>query len=81
MIFSTATFHWILDHDKLFQRLAENLKPGGLLATQCGGTGNVALVLETAQEVMDRRAFPEILRGLERREAFRRPRNDESPVG
>ena len=57
VIFSTATFHWILDHDKLFRRLAANLKPGGLLAAQCGGTGNVARVLETAEEVMRRRSL------------------------
>ncbi len=63
VIFSTATFHWILDHDKLFQRLAENLKPGGLLAAQCGGTGNVARVLETAQEVMSEARFREAFDG------------------
>ncbi len=63
VIFSTATFHWILDHDKLFQRLAENLKPGGLLAAQCGGTGNVARVLETAQEVMDKEPFRKSFEG------------------
>ena len=26
MIFSTATFHWIMDHDRLFRRLAWALK-------------------------------------------------------
>lgn len=57
MIFSTATFHWILDHDKLFRSLARNLKPGGLLAAQCGGTGNVFRVLEAAQEVMREERF------------------------
>lgn len=57
VVFSTATFHWILDHDKLFSSLSENLKPGGLLAAQCGGTGNVARVLETAQEVMQEESF------------------------
>ena len=63
VIFSTATFHWILDHDRLFRRLAENLKPGGLLAAQCGGTGNVARVLETAQEVMGEERFRETFDG------------------
>lgn len=57
VIFSTATFHWILDHDRLFHRLAESLKSGGLLAAQCGGAGNVARVLETAQEVMCEERF------------------------
>ena len=59
VVFSTATFHWILDHDRLFRRLAHNLRPGGLLAAQCGGTGNVARVLETAQDVMREEQFRE----------------------
>lgn len=42
LIFSTATFHWILDHDRLFQRLHAALRPGGRLIAQCGGEGNVA---------------------------------------
>ena len=42
LIFSTATFHWIGDHDRLFRQLRGNLKPGGRLVAQCGGLGNVA---------------------------------------
>lgn len=42
LIFSTATFHWISDHDQLFARLHAALNPGGRLVAQCGGQGNVA---------------------------------------
>ena len=42
LIFSTATFHWILDHDRLFRRLRTAMTPGGRLVAQCGGQGNVA---------------------------------------
>lgn len=42
LIFSTATFHWIADHDGLFARLFAALRPGGRLHAQCGGAGNVA---------------------------------------
>ena len=28
-IFSNATFHWILDHERLFARLYAALRPGG----------------------------------------------------
>src|SRR4051794_20493545 len=42
LVFSTATFHWITDHDRLFGRLRAALKPGGRLVAQCGGQGNVA---------------------------------------
>lgn len=40
-ILSTATFHWILDHDALFARLATVVRPGGQLVAQCGGAGNI----------------------------------------
>jgi trans-aconitate 2-methyltransferase len=42
LVFSTATLHWIPDHDALFQQLRSVLKPGGRLVAQCGGHGNVA---------------------------------------
>ena len=42
LVFSTATFHWIKDHERLFDRLARALKPGGRLAAQCGGEGNIS---------------------------------------
>jgi trans-aconitate 2-methyltransferase len=39
--FSNAVFHWIADHDRLFERLFVALRPGGRLVAQCGGKGNV----------------------------------------
>jgi trans-aconitate 2-methyltransferase len=42
LIFSTATFHWILDHEALFAHLHAALKPGGRVIAQCGGRGNIA---------------------------------------
>src|SRR4051794_39825179 len=35
-IFSTATFHWIADHERLFNNLARVLRPRGQLVAQCG---------------------------------------------
>jgi trans-aconitate 2-methyltransferase len=43
-VFSTATFHWVTDHDALFAHLAGALVPGGRLVAQCGGAGNLAHV-------------------------------------
>jgi trans-aconitate 2-methyltransferase len=40
-ILSTATFHWVADHDALFRNLAAVIRPGGRLVAQCGGTGNI----------------------------------------
>ena len=45
-VFSCAVFHWIPDHERLFQRLRGVLKSGGRLVAQCGGHGNIAKVLE-----------------------------------
>jgi trans-aconitate 2-methyltransferase len=41
-VLSTATLHWVLDHDRVFARLRDALKPGGRLVAQCGGEGNIA---------------------------------------
>lgn len=43
-ILSTATFHWVPDHDALFRNLAAVLRPKGRLVAQCGGAGNVASI-------------------------------------
>ena len=40
-VFSTAVFHWIPDHERLFERLYAALRPGGRLVAQCGGEGNL----------------------------------------
>jgi trans-aconitate 2-methyltransferase len=40
-VFSTATFHWVVDHERLFANLAAVLRPGGRLVAQCGARGNV----------------------------------------
>ena len=53
-VFSTATFHWIADHDRLFARLRGALKPGGRLVAQCGGEGNIAELAEAAARVGER---------------------------
>ncbi len=48
-VFSNAVFHWIADHERLFERLHAALRPGGRLAAQCGAEGNVARVLEAVR--------------------------------
>jgi trans-aconitate 2-methyltransferase len=65
VIFSTATFHWVLDHDRLFSRLHAALKPGGRLVAQCGGEGNVAKHARAIVEVATRPEFIDHFQGLE----------------
>jgi trans-aconitate 2-methyltransferase len=59
-IVSTATLHWVTDHDRLWPRLARALRPGGLLEVQCGGEGNIARVREVIDAVVSD-AAPELV--------------------
>jgi trans-aconitate 2-methyltransferase len=52
-VFSTATFHWIPDHDALFANLAAITRPGGWLVAQCGGVGNVDNVVRVLAQTGD----------------------------
>lgn len=63
LVFSTATFHWILDHERLFERLHAALRPGGRLVAQCGGEGNVAQHAEAIEAVASRPEFARHLGG------------------
>jgi trans-aconitate 2-methyltransferase len=49
--FSNAVFHWVLDHDALFARLAAALRAGARLSAQCGGAGNIARVKQVAERL------------------------------
>jgi len=59
-IISTATLHWVPDHDRLWRRLAGVLRPGGVLEIQCGGEGNIDGVREVIEAVA-RDLAPELL--------------------
>lgn len=63
-IFSNATFHWILDHQRLFDRLAAALRPGGVLEAQCGGQGNVAEWKRAIEATDGDERFAPYLRGM-----------------
>ena len=52
-ILSTATFHWVPDHDTLFRNLAAVLRPAGLLVAQCGGVGNIASIQRVLATIGD----------------------------
>jgi trans-aconitate 2-methyltransferase len=56
-ILSTATFHWIADHERLFARLRTALGPGGRLVAQCGGRGNIDVLRGHASDVLAREPY------------------------
>ena len=52
LIFSTATFHWVTDHARLFRSLFAALAPGGRLHAQCGGGANLERLHARAAALM-----------------------------
>jgi trans-aconitate 2-methyltransferase len=73
VVFSNATFHWILDHAALFAALHRALRPGGRLVAQCGGRGNVAQFFAAADSVAAEEPFEHYFTG------WRNPRNFAGP--
>lgn len=63
-VISTAVFHWIADHERLFARLHANLRPGGRLVAQCGGDGNVPELMAATASVGRREPFARFLEGF-----------------
>jgi trans-aconitate 2-methyltransferase len=59
-IVSTAALHWVPDHDRLWRRLAQALRPNGVLEIQCGGEGNIDRVRAVIESVAEDIA-PELL--------------------
>ncbi len=55
-VLSTATFHWVLDHDRLFVNLASVMRPGAALEAQCGAAGNIAGLIEAVRSTGTDRA-------------------------
>lgn len=58
-VLSTATFHWVKDHDRLWRNLRGVLRPGGRLVAQCGGAGNIASRMQAMQAAAVREPFAE----------------------
>jgi trans-aconitate 2-methyltransferase len=56
-IVSSAVFHWILDHDLLFERMRACLKQGGRFAAQCGGAGNIDAFRGVSADVAGREPY------------------------
>lgn len=72
-VLSTATFHWIADHDLLYERLHAVLRPEGRLVAQCGGKGNVQSVHDAARKVGEQPLFAEHFAGWSRPWNFTSP--------
>lgn len=62
-VFSNAVFHWIADHELLFERLRGVLVDGGRLVAQCGGEGNMAELVSATSKVSSADPFALYLNG------------------
>lgn len=69
-VFSTAAFHWVPDHPRLFHSLFESLKPGGWLVAQCGGATNIARLMRRASALMAAASYAEHFSGWKDTKVF-----------
>ncbi len=67
-VFSTAAFHWVKNHDRLFRNIAGVLKPGGQLVAQFGAEGNVASFLRVMDELGELESSPWLFPSVEETE-------------
>ncbi len=63
LVFSTAVFHWIADHPRLFAALRRTLRARGRLVAQCGGGDNLGRFMATTDIVAARQPFAGQLQG------------------
>jgi trans-aconitate methyltransferase len=66
VVFSTAVFHWIKDHDRLFANLFRALRPGGILLAQCGGGPNLHRLRDRTGKVLQSPQFSPFFQGWAR---------------
>jgi trans-aconitate 2-methyltransferase len=60
VVVSTATLHWVPDHDRIWSLLASALRPGRGLEVQRGGEGNIDQVRQVIDAVAREQA-PELI--------------------
>jgi trans-aconitate 2-methyltransferase len=57
-IMSVAALHWLADHNNVWNHFYSALKPGGRIATDCGGFGNLAKTLVLVPQIDQSIKFP-----------------------
>ena len=58
-IMSVAALHWLADHNNVWQHFYSALKPGGRIATDCGGFGNLEKTLALVPQIDTEIKFPD----------------------
>jgi trans-aconitate 2-methyltransferase len=62
-IFSTATFHWIDDHQRLFNALRSVARPGAQLVSQFGGGDNLSEFMRATDAVASQSRYASYFEG------------------
>lgn len=62
-VFSTAAFHWIPDHPRLFSEIHRVLEPAGRLVSQAGGGPNLSRLYERTRVLAEEPDFAEFFAG------------------
>ena len=57
-IMSVAALHWLAQHNNVWQHFYNALKPGGRIATDCGGFGNLEKTLALVPQIDPNIKFP-----------------------
>ena len=57
-IMSVAALHWLAHHNNVWQHFHNALKPGGRIATDCGGFGNLEKTLALVPQIDPNIKFP-----------------------
>jgi trans-aconitate 2-methyltransferase len=57
-IMSVAALHWLADHNNVWNHFYTALKPGGRIATDCGGFGNLEKTLALVPQINSDITFP-----------------------
>lgn len=72
-VFSNAVLHWIPDDDSLFRCLFHAAGPGAHFRAQCGGVGNIDLLMAATHAVEKREPFSRHLDGAAEFRKYRAP--------
>lgn len=58
-IMSVAALHWLAHHNNVWRHFYNALKPGGRIATDCGGFGNLEKTLALVPQIDSEIKFPD----------------------
>jgi trans-aconitate methyltransferase len=65
VVFSNATLHWVLDHDRLLRAIHRALRPGGIARLNFAGDGNCQYFFQAVRETIAREQYARLFQGFQ----------------